>query len=523
MSKIARRNAKHASKGYNDDRMASLSFENNSLASAPKHVALPNLPPESELAFESQTMLLFIVSMASQYLNLYRTVWWLSSSHTNTIINFHLIDLNVVIFSLLLMGRSFFQQLSLIPINMFIRSSTSSVSTSSSLSSSNLVSSSTPLSSVSPSSTSSSMPSVSRGTTANVNNSILTASNHTDNNSHKNNNNNSAMSNLNATIVSSFNTKSSLILLVCSLVTCVCFIGMARCMYYIYLNHGITGILSIWYPLIIYLLMYFPNLLASYESYNKILDVYFFLDLFLNIIKPIEFSTQQPVHCCSSSTIHIRDEVDRLKSSFNSRLKFILFRSLIISYYSSFVPLCLVQPQLLYDVTWTAQHVAISWLSAFLLLTSHLYSPHFYDILHKSSLHLGKWQRLETRNTLVPCSQWCDKYLYAQGVVVRYSREYFKAEGVANCAEPGNQSHLRYYIVFSNPIGGFGTLLGLLVLLMLAMIVLLVRSIQWYKFISMSLLIIVNSITVFRLVRSYYVLGEVYKVEAQLQDSNFSQ
>lgn len=462
MSKLARRNAKHASKGYTDDRMASISFENNSLASAPKHVALPNLPPESELAFESQTMFLFVVSMASQYLNLYRTVWWLNTSHTNTIINFHLIDLNVVIFSLLLMGRSFLQQLALLPINIVFSSSSSAQSVSSSSSSS-------------------------------------------------------------SSFAGSINTKSSIILLVCTLITGFCFFGMARCMYYIYLNHGITGILSIWYPLIIYLLMYFPNLLASYESYSKILDVYFFFDLFLNIIRPIEFSTQQPVHSCSSSTVHIREEVDRLKSSFNSRLKFILFRSLIISYYSSFVPLCLVQPQLLYDVTWTAQHVAISWLSAFLLLTSHLYSPHFYDILHKSSLHLGKWQKLETRNTLVPCSVWCEKYLYAQGVVVRYSREYFKAEGVANCAEPGNQSHLRFYIVFSNPIGGFGTLLGLLVLLMMAMIVLLIRSVQWYKIISMSLLIVVNSITVFRLVRSYYVLGEVYKVEAQLQDSNYLQ
>lgn len=53
-------------------------------ASAPKHVALPKLPHENELLFEFQTMLLFITSMSTQYLNLYRTVWWLTQSHVNT-------------------------------------------------------------------------------------------------------------------------------------------------------------------------------------------------------------------------------------------------------------------------------------------------------------------------------------------------------------------------------------------------------------------------------------------------------
>lgn len=91
---------------------------------------------------------------------------------------------------------------------------------------------------------------------------------------------------------------------------------------------------------------------------------------------------------------------------------------------------------------------------------------------------------------------------------------------MANCAEPGNQSHLRFYVVFSNPVGGFGTLLGLLVMLILSQLFLLIRSYEWYKIISMSSMIVVNSITIFRLVRSYYVLREVYKVESNLQDTS---
>lgn len=433
---MARRSAKLSSlsKGYGDGERAPIMFESNGLASTPKHVSLPKLPTESELTFEAQTMLLFLVSMLCQYLNLYRTVWWLSQSNTNTVVNFHLIDLNVIHFNVLFMGRSFCQHILLAVCSMLCP----------------------------------------------------------------------------FTIVK--NTCNSIVTIFFSLL-------LIKCVYYIYLNHGVTGIMCVSYPLVIYVLMYFPNLLSRYESY-KAVDLEMIRDIFASLIRPTEFSDQQPTHACSSSTTHIREEVERLKTAFNERLKFILFRSLLIAYFSSFVPLCLVQPSLFYDVTWTAQHVGITWLSAFLLLTSHLYSPHFYDVLHKSALHLGKWQRLETRNTLVPCTQWTDKLLYAQGVVVRYSREYFKAEGVANCAEPGNQSHLRFYVVFSNPVGGFGTLLGLLVLLVMAQLVLLIRSHEWYKLISMSSLIVVNCVTVFRLVRSYYVLREVYKVEAQLQDSS---
>lgn len=80
------------------------------------------------------------------------------------------------------------------------------------------------------------------------------------------------------------------------------------------------------------------------------------------------------------------------------------------------------------------------------MMTSHLYSPDFYNILHKSSLHLGKWQKLETRNTLVPCNAWSESLLYGPGIVVKYAKEYFKAEGATVSAEPGNQSHLRYYV-----------------------------------------------------------------------------
>lgn len=450
---MARRNAKLLA---SQDERTPISFESNGLASLPKHVALPKLGSgESEWKLESHLMLLFLVSMSCQYLNLYRTVWWLTQSHTHTVINLHLIDLNVVLFNMTFMGRGFIHQTTLFMCDLLCF----------------------------------------------------------------------------YPVVKDYMAHGMSLLLT---------YFMIKFAFYIFLNHGIAGILCIAYPFIIYVLCYFTNIVGHYER-CKSFERKLLWSLLSGMILPststsisspssptksspanghLHQQQQQPIHCCSSNTTHIREEIERLRTIFNNRLKYIVFKSLLMAYYSCIVPLMLVQPQLYYDVSWTGYHVAVCGVSSFLLLTSHLYSPHFYDVLHKSALHLGKWQRLETRNTLVPCTQWSDKILYAQGVVVRHQREYFKAEGVANCAEPGNQSHLRFYVVFSNPVGGFGTLLGLLVMLILTQLTLLIRSHEWFKLISMSSMIVVNCMTIFRLVRSYYVLREVYKVEQSLQDSS---
>ena len=91
--------------------------------------------------------------------------------------------------------------------------------------------------------------------------------------------------------------------------------------------------------------------------------------------------------------------------------------------------------------------------------TSHLYSPLFLRCPTQVITSFGKMAETGDQKHSSPLYIFGqDKILYAQGVVVRHQREYFKAEGVANCAEPGNQSHLRFYVVFSNPVGGFGTL-----------------------------------------------------------------
>lgn len=157
-------------------------------------------------------------------------------------------------------------------------------------------------------------------------------------------------------------------------------------------------------------------------------------------------------HTCNNvSGYSVRHEVDLFKALFNSRIKFIVIRSMFVGYYGSLVPVFLLSADHEYDQFWILQHVVVGWLCTAFMLTSHFYSPQFYDTLHQASLHLGKWQKLEQRNCIVPCFTWTDGSIYGPGIVVRHSKEYYKSEANMTCAEPGNPGHYRFYVCIRRP------------------------------------------------------------------------
>ena len=54
-----------------------------SMVVLPKHAVLPEIPVDGNLHFEVILYLLGLVVMGLQYVNLYKTVWWLPHSHAN--------------------------------------------------------------------------------------------------------------------------------------------------------------------------------------------------------------------------------------------------------------------------------------------------------------------------------------------------------------------------------------------------------------------------------------------------------
>lgn len=51
--------------------------------SPPKHIPFPYIPHDGELLFEGMNFVFALVATGLQFLNLYRTAWWLPHSYTN--------------------------------------------------------------------------------------------------------------------------------------------------------------------------------------------------------------------------------------------------------------------------------------------------------------------------------------------------------------------------------------------------------------------------------------------------------
>uniref|UniRef100_A0A182K3Z9 Transmembrane protein 39A n=1 Tax=Anopheles christyi TaxID=43041 RepID=A0A182K3Z9_9DIPT len=64
----------------------------------PKHVPYPNTEQSSELMNELFIFCFTIIASATQFLHLYRSVWWLPNSYNRQAVNFYLIDWDLAIF-----------------------------------------------------------------------------------------------------------------------------------------------------------------------------------------------------------------------------------------------------------------------------------------------------------------------------------------------------------------------------------------------------------------------------------------
>uniref|UniRef100_A0A182P6Y9 Transmembrane protein 39A n=1 Tax=Anopheles epiroticus TaxID=199890 RepID=A0A182P6Y9_9DIPT len=64
----------------------------------PKHVPYPNIEQSSELMNELLIFCFTIIASATQFLHLYRSVWWLPNSYNRQAVNFYLIDWDLAIF-----------------------------------------------------------------------------------------------------------------------------------------------------------------------------------------------------------------------------------------------------------------------------------------------------------------------------------------------------------------------------------------------------------------------------------------
>ncbi|XP_034940123.1 transmembrane protein 39A [Chelonus insularis] len=95
----------HINSSFSDEKRYGESINNRLLA--PKHVPIPAVPVDDQLFFEALSFGISIAAALMQFLNLYKTVWWLPQSYNDYSMNFYLIDPFLMIFILTMMARRF--------------------------------------------------------------------------------------------------------------------------------------------------------------------------------------------------------------------------------------------------------------------------------------------------------------------------------------------------------------------------------------------------------------------------------
>ncbi|XP_056637192.1 transmembrane protein 39A [Diorhabda carinulata] len=273
---------------------------------------------------------------------------------------------------------------------------------------------------------------------------------------------------------------------------------LAVCMYLVMQNHHLEKILYLCYPFFIYLILFGFNIHPFFEvvKWN---------------------STRPPLHACSSNAVDIRKEVENLIANFNCRMKEILFSAVCNAYYGGFIPCCFAQSSLHYDIFWAAQHILFIFMSGFISLSIHILSLRYCDILHRSALHLGTWEKLETGRTMLLVNNiWKEDIMWPYGALVKFGKDIWRAQGDCNSSQPGNVALRRFYHVFKNPTTTLGLKLLLLLLTVFCQLVLLIRSRLWYNIISLTFILFFNYYILYKLFRDYLVSHKIYSEERDL-------
>jgi hypothetical protein len=186
----------------------------------------------------------------------------------------------------------------------------------------------------------------------------------------------------------------------------------------------------------------------------------------------------------------VRREVEVLISDLIVRLKQLLFNSLFCAYYVGFIPMQFADSRLYYDKWWCMEHAFLVWANSFVILSTHLLPPSYCQLLFQCSMNLGCWTRCTHSDTH---NVWCPDMVWPCEAVVQWNGESFKGEGPQNVSIPCNSSQEFFYFLFSSRHHVYTWLLAMQCVLIAFQIVVLLRCVFWYQFLSLSVFLTFNS------------------------------
>ncbi|XP_058129608.1 transmembrane protein 39A-B [Anopheles ziemanni] len=382
----------------------------------PKHVPYPNVDHSSELLHEFVIFFSTIIATMTQFMHLYRTVWWLPNSYNRKSMNFYLIDSDLAIFIDIMVSRRLMYCLIL----KFIDAN---------------------------------CPELYVGISKKV-----------------------------------------------AKYTFLTFLVISSVFYgtQIYQKTSYFHLLVLCYPLVLYLVIFGVNL----EQFLRTI-----VDTEPNCINGM------PLHSCSSNAASIRTEIEALKADLNNRFKQAIFTSLLNAYYAGLVPCVLASKHLYYNKFWTTQHLVCVFIGGFTMCITYCFPMRYCDVFHRAALHLGQWNRVNSRATSFATVTWSKTGIFPYGTYVRHLGEVYRAVGSCTSAIPANNSHYRFYAIFRNPIIIYLVLFVVQMFMIVVQLAMLVMSREWQNGLSIGFVLLTNLFTLFRIARDYFIARRVYASE----------
>ncbi|KAM3720993.1 Transmembrane protein 39A [Dirofilaria immitis] len=294
---------------------------------------------------------------------------------------------------------------------------------------------------------------------------------------------------------------------------------------------------------------------------------------------PILIDVDSVVHICSTNPLQIREEVSVLVRDFGLRIKHCFFSGLTTAYLSIFVP-CVFTPQrspsglpqqMYIDILWIMELFCVVFLTSFSLYATYLLPLQYCDLIHRCATHLGKWERLDrlttttlssssgTSNSIsssyygsssmntstcsstssgsinssgavgggsmqstnsiiisAACTEWSEHDgLYADGSIVRHQGQLYRAVAISDtlgvAAEPGDSDHSRFYRIGSDPITLISAMAIFQVILIAIQFWLLILTTDWQHIVTLVLLIFANYLLLAKTFKDRIIIGRIYK------------
>ncbi|KAB7505970.1 Transmembrane protein 39A [Armadillidium nasatum] len=398
----------------------------------PKHVPIPEIPRLQEFTFELFMLLFSVISLGLQYLNLYRTVFWLPQSYTKYAMHFHLIDTGLVYFIVTLLARRLVWSILRFIITKIFHPSYWRIG-----------------------------------------------------------------------------------LLISRIIFMICLVSLLTVFFFrITSQFNLLRIIALFYPFTFYVFKF--KLEAS--AFLEVIPTPVYTEEKGKNFKNGKKPSLKPIHhSCTNSAEVIRTEVNFLKDDCNKRICSSYISNYYGGSYTALVPCIFATNSLYYDNFWVKVHTVFVGTTSFIWHLIYCFPARYCDILHRSSLHLGGWAKLESRATQAPFNNWTPTILWPQGAHVKYMKEFYRAEGITNAAEPGNSTHARLYMLFCEP---WRLQLMLVVshsvctFLHLAFLVTLQ---QWQQLLATAFVLASSYAALFILLRDFLILKKVYKFEQMNQ------